>query len=73
MEIPILKNTRFSGKGRQSLHTSINVMTFHRMVVSYVTLDHILYSKNYGNDRHFTVQYCLLINDNIADVQARHA
>ena len=43
--ISILKNTRFSGKGRQSL---IHVMRIREMLISYVRLDHILYSINYG-------------------------
>ena len=43
--ISILKNARFSGKGRQSFH----VMRILRMLISYVKLDHALYSINYGN------------------------
>jgi hypothetical protein len=51
-----LKNARFSGKGRQSRHIIIiNVMTFHRMLFSYITLDHTLYSINYG--RAFCMTY----------------
>ena len=41
--ISILKNACFSGKGRQWLH--IHVM---RICISYVKLDHTLYSINYG-------------------------
>ena len=42
-----LKNARFSGKGRQSLH--IYVMRIHKMRISYVRLDHTLYSINHGS------------------------
>ena len=45
--IPFLKNARFSGKGRQSLHI-IYVMRIRKMLISYVRLDHTLYSINYG-------------------------
>ena len=42
----ISKNARFSGKGRQSLH--IYVMRTRKMLISYIRLDHTLYSINYG-------------------------
>ena len=42
--ISILKNVRFSGKGRQSLH----VIRICKNRISYVRLDHTLYSINYG-------------------------
>ena len=38
MIISILKNTQFSGKGRQSLH--IYVMRIHKMLISYVRLEY---------------------------------
>ena len=43
--ISILKNVRFSGKGRQSLH----VVRICKMLISYIKLDHTLYLINYGN------------------------
>ena len=48
--ISILKNARFSGKGRQSLHIIIiiNIMRICKNRISYVRLDHTLYSINYG-------------------------
>ena len=46
--VSVLKNARFSGKGRQSLHTCIYVMRICKMLISYVKLDHTLYSINYG-------------------------
>ena len=36
----------FSGKGCQSLH--IHVMRIRNILISYVKLDHTLYSINYG-------------------------
>ena len=36
----------FSGKGRHSLH--INVMRISKMLISFVRLDHMLYSINYS-------------------------
>ena len=47
-KISILKDARFSGEGRQSLHIIIYVMRIRKMLISYVTLDHTLYSINYG-------------------------
>ena len=46
--VSVLKNVRFSGKGRQSLHTCIYVMSICKMFISYVKLYHTLYSINYG-------------------------
>ena len=43
-----LKNARFSGKGRQSLHKYINVMRIRKILIYCVKLDHALYSINYG-------------------------
>ena len=45
--ILILKNVCFSGKGRQSLIYTY-VMKICRMLISYIKLDHALYSINYG-------------------------
>ena len=45
--ISILKNTHFSGKGRQSLHILLYVMRISKMLI-YVKLDHALYSINYS-------------------------
>ena len=50
--ISILKNARFSGKGRQSLiyiYIYTHVMRIRKMLISYVRLDHMLYSINYGS------------------------
>ena len=46
--ISILKNDSFPGKGRESLHI-IHVMRICKMLISYVKLDHTLYSINYGS------------------------
>ena len=48
--ISILKNVRFSGKGRQSLHIIIYVMRIRKNLISYVRLDHMLYhiAGNFG-------------------------
>ncbi len=35
----------------------IHVMTFRRMLISYVTLDHTLYSINYGINQHIKSQF----------------
>jgi hypothetical protein len=43
------ENARFSGKGRQPLHTYKRYMTIRNMLISYVKLDHTLYSINYGS------------------------
>ena len=37
-----------SGKGRQSLHI-VHIMRIRKKLISYVRLDHTLYSINYGN------------------------
>ena len=42
-----MKNARFSGKGRQSA-PYVYVMRIRKMLISYVRLDHTLYSINYG-------------------------
>ena len=38
------ENLHFSGKGRQLLH----IYTLRELLISYVKLDHTLYSINYG-------------------------
>ena len=41
---------RFSGKGRQSLNVIItHIMRIRKILISYVRLDHTLYSVNYDN------------------------
>ena len=40
------ENACFAGKGHQSLH--IYVMRIRKMLISYIKLDHTLYSNNYG-------------------------
>ena len=50
-----MKNVHFSGKGRQSLIQCIYAMRISKMLISYVKLDHTLYSINYGNNYRFHI------------------
>ena len=43
-EEKILKNARFSGKGRQLLRIIINIMRIREKLISYVKLDHTFYT-----------------------------
>ena len=56
--ISALKNARFSGKGRQSLHIYTYVMRICKMLIPYVRLDHTLYSINYGIIIYIIVANC---------------
>ena len=54
---------RFFGKDHQSLHIymyNVHAMRIPKMLISYIKLDHTLYSINYGNSLEMTTRFCAL-------------